>query len=156
MYTVLRDTREQQGWQFPASVSCAGTIDKKLPTGDYSLDGFEHLLCIERKGAIAEFGKNIVQARFERELVRLAKFRYAFIICEFDIEDIFQWPESTGLPPETTAEFRINKFFILKKLIEYYVKYPSIRILFVGNRGRDVVSSIFKRVVENEQKDKAK
>jgi hypothetical protein len=153
-YTVIRDTREQLGWSFAASASCAGTVDEKLPTGDYTLRGYEKLLCIERKGALAEFGKNIVQPRFDKELQRLTKFRYAFIICEFEIEDIFQWPQSTGLPDSVTSEFRINKFFILKKLIEYTVRYPTIRILFVGSRGRDVVSSIFKRVVECEQEAK--
>ena len=53
-YTVIRDTREQEGYTFEKFTgrytSCNGMIIKKLDTGDYSLVGLEDKLCIERKG----------------------------------------------------------------------------------------------------------
>ena len=49
-YTVIRDTREkdEKGWGFKSSKYCAGTIEEKLDTGDYSLYGWAQHLCIER------------------------------------------------------------------------------------------------------------
>src|SRR5215210_7578524 len=73
-YTVLRDTREQQGWIFEQGKLCNGTISKALKTGDYTLVGFESILCVERKKNVAEFAKNIIEKRFENELTRMEAF----------------------------------------------------------------------------------
>jgi hypothetical protein len=35
-YMVIRDTREQDGWEFTPSQNCAGTMDATLKTGDYT------------------------------------------------------------------------------------------------------------------------
>ena len=70
-YTVIKDTREQEGWFFTQTTACDGMVREKLDTGDYSLRGYEELLAIERKGKISEFARNIVENRFERELERL-------------------------------------------------------------------------------------
>ena len=82
-YQVIRDTREQNGWDFTAGNSCEGTLVEGLKTGDYSIKGYEHLLSIERKGCIAELASNLVEDRFERELERMESFKYSFLILEF-------------------------------------------------------------------------
>jgi ERCC4-type nuclease len=91
-YTVLKDTREQQGWTFEQGKFCNGTIPRALKTGDYTLLGYENVLCVERKKNVAEFAGNIVEKRFERELERMESFLYSFIICEFTLADIMAWP----------------------------------------------------------------
>jgi len=40
-FTVIKDTREQDGYFFSEFNTCAGMIDQKLDTGDYSILGME-------------------------------------------------------------------------------------------------------------------
>lgn len=146
-YTVVRDTREQIGWTFPASPYCAGTILKALKTGDYSLVGLENVFVVERKKSVAEFAKNMLEARFEREMQRLEGFPHAFIVCEFTMDDIQRWPLGSGLPPKVAQRMRITKYFIMKRLMDFHVQY-KVKFIFAGIHGEAVMSSLFKRISE--------
>ena len=159
--TVVRDTREKvdQGWTFPLSDACAGTIVKKLDTGDYSLLGFENLITIERKGCVAEFCGNLTQARFigkydphkslaeQSEIVRLEQITWPFILLEFTIEDLIKYPNLLEIPPRLRKTIRFRGFAALKKVVELQMKYKT-KIIFCGKKGKDVAASIFKRVAE--------
>ena len=69
-FTIIKDTREQDGYTFESSSSryhtCNGMISRKLDTGDYSIEGLEDKLCIERKASVVEFANNVghAQVRF--------------------------------------------------------------------------------------------
>src|SRR5688572_26018625 len=110
-YLVLRDTREQDGWEFSPTDNCLGTEETKLPTGDYTIKGYEKLLTIERKGSIAEFAKNIVQGRFDAELVRMESFAFPFMVLEFSMKDIERFPVGSGIPEEVWKKMRVSRFF---------------------------------------------
>ena len=146
-YTVIRDTREQNGWFFSESSNCNGTISGTLKTGDYTLKDYENILCVERKATINEFSQNITQKRFEKELERMQEFEYSFILLEFDMFDLYTFPKSANLPSRIKAQIKITPQFILKKLIEYELKYKT-KIIFCGQYGKEISSSIFKRVIE--------
>jgi len=140
---IIKDTREQLGWNFP------GMEVKTLHTGDYTIEGYENLFVIERKGKLTEFVNNLCTQRFEEELKRLEEFKYSFIICEFEYSDIFKWPLSSGLSQNKVKYIKTSKYFVLKRVNEILVKYKT-KIIFAGKNGADTASSIFKRVVENE------
>ena len=150
-YVVIRDTREKpgQGWSFAASASCAGTRIATMKTGDYTLEGFEAVVCVERKGSIAEFAGNLCQDRFRRELDRMASFKHCVVVLEFNMDDIMMWPQGSGIPKHRQQYMKITKHVILKKFWELQRDYPHISFLFVGRHGKDVVSSLFKRIVES-------
>jgi hypothetical protein len=147
-YKVLRDTREQQGWDFPAKDLCLGTVDATLKTGDYTLDGYENVFVIERKMSTGEISQNIVQSRFERELQRLESFAYPFLVCEFTLEDVINFPHNSGIPRSRWSTLRISPQFLLKRLNEFQIRYRT-RFIFAGQMGREFASSLFKRVIEN-------
>ena len=149
-YVVIRDTREQNGWDFTTGSSCDGTVVEGLKTGDYSIKGYEYLLSIERKGCIAELATNLVEDRFERELERMEAFKYAFMIFEFNMEDLIAYPKGSSVPPWKRKSVKLNPFFLLKRLLEIEIKY-KVKIIFAGKHGKTIASSIFKRVIENEQ-----
>ena len=153
-YTVIRDTREHRdkGWTFVGSTRCEGTEITKLDTGDYSIKGMEELFCIERKGSVTEFARNVTENRFEKELQRLESFKYPFIILEFSMSDILDYPKNSGIPYKKRAQLKFRGSFILKRLIEFQMQYKT-KILVCGDRGREVASSIFKRVVEIESRE---
>jgi hypothetical protein len=158
-YTVIRDSREKDGhgWWFSTTDRCHGTsAEYKLETGDYSLDGYEDIFTIERKGCVGEFKTNLCEDRFYRELERLAEFKYAYIILEFEMDDILRYPDSIkGITRKQKQYIKMGGYALLHKFIAMTIKY-NIHVLFVGDCGRDVASCIFKQVIEHERKDKPK
>lgn len=58
-YTVIQDTREQKGWYFSEYDKCNGMEQGSLKTGDYTLKGFEDMVCIERKFSVEEIATNL-------------------------------------------------------------------------------------------------
>lgn len=154
-YTVLRDTREQkQGnrWTFPVSETCLGTIEQKMKTGDYTLLGYEQILCVERKASTAEVSMNMYQPRFTRELERMEEFKHAYLICEFTLADIVSFPFRSGIPQNKWTALRTTPQLLMKKLIEFQLQFKT-KWIFAGSDGRAFVSSLFKRVIEDEGKD---
>ena len=62
-FTIIKDTREKQGYTFQPSKTqyhvCKGMVSRKLDTGDYSLEGLEDKICIERKASVVELANNV-------------------------------------------------------------------------------------------------
>jgi hypothetical protein len=152
MYEVIRDTREQKnnGWIFDKSKNCSGTNTWKLDTGDYTVVGYEKDFVIERKGSVAEWAHNVNETRFLKEMERLEKFKWAFIILEFTLDDLMKWPNDCGIPKDKIKDVKTSNFFILKKTCELQLKFKT-KIIFAGRYGKEMAASLFKRVVENDQ-----
>ena len=147
---VIRDTREQeQGdrWYFPESTLCAGTIDRTMKTADYTLEGFEDVFVIERKAGTAEIAQNICQDRFVRELERLEEFKYPFIIAGCTWEEVYAFPEHSGIPKSAWPKLRVTNHFMVKRLCEYQLRYKT-KIILAGIHAQDVAKSLFKRILE--------
>lgn len=128
-FTVIRDTRERvrKGWFFTKDEQCDGTIERKLETGDYSIHGYESVVCIERKGAVTELAANLHQTRFIAELERMKAYRYKYLVLEFSLYDLMKYPEG--------YQKRFAKFggrYFIKKLYEYQLEY-DFHMMFTGN-----------------------
>jgi DNA excision repair protein ERCC-4 len=115
---IVKDTREQNGYDF-ASLKPPPRLEvATLPTGDYSVKGLEGLVTVERKSladAFGSFGRG--RPRFERELARLADFAYAAVVIEADWHTILRNPPAfSRLNPKTvlasvvawTQRFRVH------------------------------------------------
>ena len=152
-YTIIKDTREKQGWDFPARESCAGTEIGTLKTGDYTLKGFEHLICIERKKNPAEVAGNlgIKKRPFEAEMQRMADYKHAFIICEFGVSELLEYPKNSSVPKYRQHNVIITGRYMLKCLLEYQLQY-NVKILFCDDAksASIVASSLMKRLYETE------
>ncbi len=150
-YIVLKDSREKQGWDFPRDNLCLGTEIAALKTGDYTLKGYEHLICIERKKSVSEIAGNIgkYKRRFEAEMQRIDAFEHAFIICEFNLQDIVDYPKFSNLPKQRRENIVISGKYILKCLIEYQLKY-NVKLIFCGNAENAAIfaTSLMKRLHE--------
>jgi len=148
-FVIIRDTREQKGWGFNAKCEIK---EKALATGDYTIEGLEDKLCIERKYSVAELAHNIVSDRFTRELERMAKFPYAFLLCEFDMFDINLYPEGCNIPKSKLRSIKVRPAFIMKRISDIQVKY-GIHVVFCGagqQNAQWIALNIMKRVYENE------
>lgn len=148
-YEVIRDTREKKGhgWVFSKSTTCEGTTVRKLDTGDYTLVGYESILCVERKGSVKEFAMNLMEKRFENELMRMISFPIPVVILEFDLEDIMRWPEGSGIPKYKWPRMKVKAPFLLQRFWELQIKYPNVQFIFAGLYGKEATSSLFKRVI---------
>lgn len=154
-FTIIKDTREQEGYTFKASSSryhtCEGMVNRKLDTGDYTIEGLEDKLCIERKASVVEFANNIGHdtVRFTKELERMKVFPFKFIVLEFSLSDVMNFPEGSDIPEEKWGSLKITNKFMLRRIMEYQMKY-GIHVLFCDSKknAKWAVLSIIKRVNE--------
>lgn len=150
-YTIIRDTREQQGWFFPEYQQCVGTEVGTLKTGDYAIKEFPDLLCIERKSSVPEIATNVVREkdRFLRELERMRPYTYKYIICEFSMDDLMNYPENLKIAEDKKKAIKTNGKFLIRTLLEMQMEY-NFQLLFCGNSRNAFITaaSIMKRVYE--------
>ena len=87
--TVIIDTREQEPYSFDPRLATA--VGRALPAGDYSVDGLEACVAVERK-TLDDFVSTVIHSRerFRAELQKLAAYRAACVVVETGITDILQ------------------------------------------------------------------
>lgn len=100
---VLVDTREQK--PFPLYLNhpnwIGGERRAALKTGDYTVEGMESLLCLERKNLADLVACTVTyRRRFLAVCSRLARFPWKAILVEATLEDIKGGFESFDIPSE--------------------------------------------------------
>jgi hypothetical protein len=151
-YSVCRDSREKRGfgWWFEENLQCDGTIIKTMRTGDYSIDGMEDTLVIDRKGCLSEFAANLTDKRFEREMERMSHIDQSIVMLEFEYEDFENWPKSAGLTNNQIAQVKTSAKFLRKKVHEFCERY-GVRFIFAGSDGQEIANDIFLEVVNGKK-----
>lgn len=144
-FTIIVDTREQTPWEFENYA----IANQKLDTGDYSIQGLEHLFAIERKKSVSEIANNITEPRFKDVLDRLQQFKHKFILLEFTLNNVLDYPVGSTVPKKMWHTIKITSKYILKYLTEINIKY-GIHTIYCGNRenAEEVALCIMKRMVE--------
>ena len=93
-FTIIVDTREQLPWEFDGH----STSSRKLDTGDYSIEGLENIFCIERKRSVSEIANNISEKRFVDVLDRMSQFSHKFMLLEFTLNNVLDYPVGSTVP----------------------------------------------------------
>lgn len=152
---IIIDTREKRCLDF--GIYDVEIIHRKLDAGDYSLEGYEDILAIERKASTGELNRNVNESnsrlkQFEAELDKMSSMKYKYIICEFSLEDFYLFPENSGIPKKRWPYLKRGGMFILKSLNELAEKY-GIEVIYCGTRfdACEKVMEIFNKVRENEE-----
>ena len=150
-FTVIKDTREQEGYHFSKYDKCEGMVERKLDTGDYSIEGLEERICVERKASPEELATNLGQKKhaFMNEIERMKPFRHKFILLEFSLQDLVDFPEGSRIPESQKAKVKISGKYMLKMLMEFQLKH-NIHVVFCGNKYNAflTLTSLFKRINE--------
>ena len=154
-FTIIRDTREKEGYTFETSNTryhtCKGMIDRKLDTGDYSIEGLEDRLCIERKPSVVELAGNVGhdRQRFLNEIERMKEFPHKYIILEFSLSDLMMFPEGSSILEKDWGKVKVTNTFMLKTLMEFQI-FDDIHVIFCDSKknAKWAVLSILKRVNE--------
>ena len=84
---IIQDTREQRPLSFDGlhirGVPKLDVVVHKLDVGDYSVQGLEDKLFIERKSAQDLYGTLFQgRERFQREMERMQSFKYKYLVIE--------------------------------------------------------------------------
>jgi DNA excision repair protein ERCC-4 len=94
--TIVVDTREQApyGFESPKVTS----VRRALRAGDYSVEGLETVVAVERK-TLDDFVSTVIWSRdrFQRELDRLRTYAAACVVVEADLTDVLKgsyWSEA--------------------------------------------------------------
>lgn len=120
-FVISVDTREQTPLSFPGFA----TMRKTLPTGDYSMLGFESRIAIERKSkndawqCVADG-----RSRFERCMKRLAALEFAAVVIECSLSEFQVQPSQVQ---RVTAGTAVGSY--LSWMVQYRVP-----VLWVDNR----------------------
>jgi ERCC4-type nuclease len=135
-FTILVDSREKAPYHFTGLLTDKSARGgqrpivvahkyQHLPTGDYSIEGCESEIAIERKSLedlYSTLGSN--RERFEREHERLAAMKRAAVVIEAD------WPTILCQPPNGS---RLNPKTIHRTMLSWFGKY-GVPWLAMGNR----------------------
>ena len=131
-FVIAVDTREQLPLSFPGFA----TMRKTLPTGDYSMQGFEDRIAIERKSksdawsCVADG-----RARFERCMARLGQLHRAAVIIECSLTE-FQ------VPPDRVQ--RVTPATAVGSYLSWMVQY---RVPVVWCDNRDFAARVAVRIL---------
>lgn len=110
---IIIDTREQTPWSFPPEVE---TMPGTLQAGDYSLQGFEKHIALERKSLpdfISCCGSE--RERFTAELQRLKAYSLRAVIIEGNFQDVIQGNYRSQIKPAS----------IIGSVSSWYMKYKT-------------------------------
>jgi ERCC4-type nuclease len=95
---IVVDTREIEPYSFdPERVA---VIRRALPAGDYSLDGLEDRVAVERK-TLDDLVTTVIRSRdrFRRELKLLREYKAACIVVEADLAEVLAGRYHSGAHP---------------------------------------------------------
>ena len=143
-----------------------------LHTGDYTLKGFEDVVCIERKASVSEIATNLGKKKkaFYNEMERMKSFHFSYLLLEFSASDVIDYPLSllseedrelyklykageASIPNfkrfKIVEQTKISGKYLIKSLMELSIRY-EIGVMFCDNKQNAflICNSIFKRLNE--------
>lgn len=153
-FTIIIDNREKTPYSFSGFKTDANQSNKELivpikraylPTGDYSIEGLEDVVTIERKtkaDLFSTLGGNL--ERFRREIIRMTSYAYAAVVIEstwesiineppaysrFPVKSVFRaacrWTVRYQVPMLAIDNRRIAEAWVLRSLQEFWEGHSS-------------------------------
>lgn len=142
-FVILYDDRENFSWQLPWEMK-----EKRLKVGDYSVEGYEKVVAIEKKSGFGELFKNLTakeRPRFDRFLRRLSRYPIKCIIVEDELgnlERVYRLIKRKA--PKMRLTPKTITYWMSKTIVEY-----GIPILFIPKATkRFIIVDIFKEVLK--------
>ncbi len=118
---VVIDSQERYPWRFPG----ASVTRRKLPVGDYALRHDQRLASIVERKTRENFLTDLSQLKgLQQQLAELAAYPHAALVIEAQYRD-FGDPRHLGPWPAAHVQ---------RVLAELAVLFPSVQIVFAGNR----------------------
>lgn len=132
-FTVVIDTREQAPFTFRGLRNDSDrkyrplvvrSVVQGLPTGDYSIEGFEHRISVERKSLPDAFSTFTTdRERFERELVRLNFMDFGAVVIEAGWDALIDGPERID---RTEQHRRVIGKTVYRSILAWAQRFPRV------------------------------
>lgn len=126
-FNVVIDSREQLPFAFAGLRTDARegnkpllvqTVRRGLSSGDYSIEGFEERVAVERKSAADLFSTlSTGRDRFTRELARLSRYDCAAVVVESSYRSLLLDPP---------ARSQLSPRSVIRSIIAWQQRYPTV------------------------------
>jgi Lhr-like helicase len=138
---IIQDTHEKTPWDL--TFYGFQQVARHLVTGDYSVEGLEDAIVIERKKTPAELAKNLgyERDRFERELLRMEDYRFRYLICEFTAEELAKFPVGANIPAYLKRKIRIKGKYMISRINQLCEEH-GIELIFTNNKSDAEVTAV--------------
>ena len=125
---MLVDNREKTPYEFPCK-----TKQVKLEAGDYTVEGHEGKIAVERKshGDIYRCLSSDL-SRFKKQIRKLAKREVALVLIDTSLQAFLLGHFYSSLRGDEAYQ----------RLLSLMVDFPNVHFMFVGNKGADVCLKI--------------
>lgn len=141
---ILVDSREKQPIDFEGDNSFAEVRYSKLDAGDYSIEGLEKIITIERKVNGDELFTNFTKhkERFFNEFERLKDYKYKFLVIEQSCEEILN-PQMYYINKSHINKYNINMpvAIVTSGLNELMFKY-GVHVIYAGHKARSIIKGL--------------
>lgn len=141
---LLIDSREKIPFDFDGDDDFSEIKHRKIDAGDYSIEGLEHLIVIERKANADELFNNFTQNkdRIFAEFERLRGHKIKIMIIEQSCEDVMN-----------PLNYYVNKKGINKRAISMPVAVVAanlntliveygVQVIFAGSKARSMTKNL--------------
>ena len=152
---IIQDTREKEPWHLTSFASVSSQVVETVSAGDYTIRGKETLITIDRKKRPAELANNLgmYKDRFARELERMQRYTFRYVICEFPYEKLLMFPRGSGLPKRIQRKVRARGKFLVKQVDKMSEEY-GVEFIFCNNRdeAQEKAIELFTEALNSENK----
>ena len=123
---------------------------KRLKVGDYSIEGYENVITIEKKSGFEELFNNLTakeRPRFERFLKKLSKYPIKCIIVEDELINLVSvWHIMKRKASKMCLTPKTILYWVNKIIFEY-----QIPILFIPKGWKNaIITGIFTQLIEQD------
>lgn len=149
---IIQDTREQRPLSFDGlhvrGVPKLDVVVHKLDAGDYSIQGMEDKVFIERKSVQDLYGTLFQgRERFEREMERARAYEYRYLVIEstpFGFAQHMEW------------HHRMMQFNAAFSTLMHYAERYGLKIRWAKTRegSADYIARLAIKIMEDEQCNK--
>ncbi len=152
---LIQDTREKQPWDFEGDEKFAEVKVKKLDYGDYSIEGLEDVICIERKANANELFQNFSanKARIIAEMERMQACKLRFLVVEQTLEQLLYTKSYFVV---TGGRMRGNNpryapAVVINGLQELMMQY-GVHVIFGGKKAKAMAKGLLLKAYELHRK----
>jgi ERCC4-type nuclease len=105
-------------------------FEKHLVTGDYSIEGLESEVCVERKQLADLYGTlGKGRSRFQKEVERMADMQFSAVVIEADLREVWR-PRDF----HQTWQSRLQPRSVEGTMNAWAIRYPKTHWILAGSR----------------------
>ena len=153
---LIVDTREKTPWDFETDDAFEEVIYRKLDHGDYSIEGLEDIISIERKASVNELYTNFTKdkKRIKAEFERMKDCDFKFLVVEETCEDVLNpYMYYVNQKKINRKSINVPVAIVASNLTELMIE-QGVRVIFGGSKAQSMAKGLLLKVYDMHQKGK--